>query len=194
VTPLDEIIELAKGTTPLPQVLRAVKVVASNTESTDLLRWCNLELSGYPLEGTVPNYRGPFDVELFGNFWGPISRANNARISPSSLPDYIRRAPFTAVQFHQGIGEIENLAEEDRTFAWLSEHVDGYNKLVAAGEIRSPQPGMQLKMVKMPVGRSQFVGILKQSETKFSISRWSCVARLQTRACRIRLQARSKLW
>lgn len=163
MTPLDEIIELAKGDTPLSQVLRAVKVVASYAESTELLSWCNLELRGYPDEGTVPSYRGPFDVELFGDFWGPYGvRARNARISPRSLPEWLRRAPFTAVQFHEGIGEIEDHASNDhRQFGWPSDIVDGYNVLVAADAIQSPQPGMQLKMVKMPVGRSQFVGILE---------------------------------
>jgi hypothetical protein len=108
---VDDLVTAAAGATePVSALLRKVKVIAARSETADLGEWVGHELLGYPDGAELPGYRGPFELQVLGNFSGPFgSGYRNAPIPPSAFPAEYRHNLFTA-SFYQSVSELESLA------------------------------------------------------------------------------------
>ena len=75
----------------LSELLRRVKLLASRTNSPELATWTNQELDGYPDWEALPDYRGPLDTMVKGDFSGPFgSHQSGIEIPMTSLPEGMR--------------------------------------------------------------------------------------------------------
>lgn len=69
MTPLEDLLDLAaRSSSSTVELLRKVKILAARTNNNALARWTDLELSGYPAGADLPDYRGPFPVQLFARY------------------------------------------------------------------------------------------------------------------------------
>ncbi|MBV9486907.1 MAG: hypothetical protein JO246_12720 [Frankiaceae bacterium] len=163
MTLLDEIITGASGDVSVSMLLRQLKVVASRTGSDRLADWVDWEMNGYPPDGDVPDYRGPFPTLVFGDFYGFAgSGVKNYGIPPITFPAEMRDSPLFTLTFYQSIAEIEDWAREDHfTLTWPTDAIQMYNALVENGAIqRIVREDMALAQVKRPITRSVMIGVL----------------------------------
>jgi hypothetical protein len=72
-------------TTDVPTLLRMCKLLAARISSRELAAWVEHELNGYPTVDALPDYR-VVQVDSYGTFIGPFSKANKLQIPVSTLP------------------------------------------------------------------------------------------------------------
>lgn len=88
--------------------LRKCVALGGKAGSTELRDWATKELRGYGDEDELPEYRivaAPIHIDgatLAGSITGQP-------IAPSSLPDFVQEKIKEEFQFHNGIGELEEL-------------------------------------------------------------------------------------
>jgi hypothetical protein len=107
---LSEIAErAASAETSTVDLLRQLKIVAARAQLPPLADWINHELGGYPKNSAVPAYRGAFQVEVHGNYNGPMGmHASNVLIAPLMIKKEYCEGLFT-VTFTEGVASIEDL-------------------------------------------------------------------------------------
>lgn len=111
---LSEIAErAATSETSTADLLRQLKIVAARAQLPPLADWVTHELGGYPQSAALPTYRGPFGVEVVGDYSGPMNgQARNVPIAPLMINEQFRSGLFN-VAFYEGIAGIETLVKED---------------------------------------------------------------------------------
>lgn len=68
MTLLERIIESAERDGSVSSLLRMMKTLAARTGADQLGKWANNELTGYGVDDTVPQYRGPFEIQVTATF------------------------------------------------------------------------------------------------------------------------------
>jgi hypothetical protein len=139
VTLLQELVEAAAGdAVPVATLLRRLNVIAARTGAAPLAEWVRHELEGYPSRATVPAYRGPFDVQVYGSFLGIMnSRFDNVPIPRRTAPAEWRSDHLFTVVLTDPVAELEQMARQEHlSLAWSADVVRAYNGLVTAGRIQ----------------------------------------------------------
>lgn len=159
---VSELVSGASGDEPVTALLRKVKVVAARGEVAALDAWVQNELDGYPGDAELPDYRGPFTVEVLGTFGGPFgSGIKNAPIPSANFPAEMRDSHLFQIAFPQPIAELEDLADGDGvlTSPWDANTIGVVNALLQAGRLQLYE-GMDLQQAWRQVSKPQIVGVL----------------------------------
>src|SRR3954452_23232980 len=118
---LTEIIDAATGeTVSTGSLLRMVKVLARRIDTQILLDWVDNELGGYR-RSDIPDYRGPFKVQVLSDWSGPMSSIlRNVPLPSAAFPQWVRDIGLFEVGFDQSVSELERLAQSDGplSFGW----------------------------------------------------------------------------
>lgn len=168
MTLLGELIDGASGDAPVTTLLRKVKVVASRADVPALDAWVEHELGGYPEGIEVPEYRGPFAVEVLGTFGGPFgSGIRNAPVPSIGFPADYRDGALFNILFNQPIAEIEELSTSGKNLEapWPANAVAMTNSLMMQGEV-SLYEGMGLQQAWRVISRAQLVSIIDAVRTR----------------------------
>ncbi|WP_336874424.1 hypothetical protein [Rhodococcus qingshengii] len=166
MTFLQDLIAAAAGDTPVPELLRKVKVLGSLTGAVELEKWANLEASGYRPGDDLPAYRGPFPAVVRGDFisrWG--SQTTNVPIAEITFPENFRGGPLFTLTFDQGAAQIKNWADKAGgiSFGWVPDAVVAYNLMVQQGTAKAiMEPGWGLVAANMHADQSQLEGIIEE--------------------------------
>jgi hypothetical protein len=96
--------ELSAAAPNLPSVLRKCKILAARLGSEEFGRLVEFELSGYPEERPLPNYRH-LTCALYGNFMNSAWQANRQSLSVELIP-VEHRESFRRIEFREGIAKV----------------------------------------------------------------------------------------
>lgn len=135
---LSDIIDGATdGSRPVSQLLRSVQVLAIRGGARDLSEWVIKERDGYGVGDPLPDYRGPFDVQVRGQLTGPFgSNIANVPIPRASFPEQF--APLFRTKFRGPVVELEDLLRSDITTLgtpWSGDAIGWTNNLINDGKL-----------------------------------------------------------
>jgi hypothetical protein len=103
----------ASADTPSAVLLRKCKILSARLDSNDLGGWVDHELSGYPTNDGLPDYRILRNIQSLGNFSGMAgSGLKNAPIPPSCLPDKWQEWASTEY-LNSGVSVYEDLLRKE---------------------------------------------------------------------------------
>jgi hypothetical protein len=140
---LTGIIAAAEGDdVPVASLLRMTKTLGSRMQTVVLDDWVDHELSGYPEGANIPEYRGPFQVEVQAEWSGPFSSIlRNVPVAPSVVPKGLRDAGASEVSFHESVSELERLAQAESVlhYGWGSDVVGLLNSEMMKGNLEELQ-------------------------------------------------------
>lgn len=118
---------------PLPTILRKCKVLASRLRHEPFKEWTEWELTGYPNEDALPDYRKSIPVLVLGDFSGPFgSGLKNAPIPQLSIDEEHRDWLFQ-VSFRDGVAALEDLVhspEGGLRYPWPADVVAYYGQRI----------------------------------------------------------------
>ncbi len=105
--------DLANSTVDTVTALKRAKVLLTALDNDDLLLWVNCELSGYPENAALPDYR-IVEGSLMGSYLrgSPANHMkwNNVSIPLGEMPDEVKDT-LLSVQFVEGVAGLRKLAE-----------------------------------------------------------------------------------
>ena len=111
---LNELIESLSGERPtLTDALMKTKVLLHRLGQKELIGWVNLELTGYPEDVQVPDYR-IFNVEIRGNVTNTAYTYNDQSLPTAHLGEDLR-GKFTRYWARESISALEQLAKKNDT-------------------------------------------------------------------------------
>ena len=108
-------------TTDIPTLLRMCKLLAARISHQQFGEWVDRELNGYPTVDSLPDYR-IVQVESYGSFVGPFSKADKLQVPVSILPKQL---------------------QERYRHAYMGSSISAYAALIAgdkSGRIQEPWP------------------------------------------------------
>jgi hypothetical protein len=165
----DLVVGAASDAAPVATLLRQLKVIAARTGAAPLADWVRYELEGYLAGETVPAYRGPFPVNVVGDFVGIMGNGvKNLPIPPMTFPADTRKGHLFNVSFAEPVAELAQFALRPALeAAWSADTVRAYNGIVAQGKIRRVvREDMVLVSAKYGIPTSTVVGILDSVRTR----------------------------
>ena len=169
MTLLEDLIDGSSGdSVPVATLLRKVKVLAARLKTVELAEWVDHELLGYPTGAQVPEYRGPFETEVLGNFSGPFGSGLQNYLIPSlGFPAEYRKGYLFNIQFLQPIAEIESLGGSDEPLQapWPANAVVIINNMIQRGEVRLYE-GMGLQQAWRSISKNQLQAIVDSVRTR----------------------------
>jgi hypothetical protein len=116
VSALDEIISSASDdATSASNLVRKVLVVARRLEAVDVAAWADNELSGYPNSADLPKYRGPWTVNVTGEWAAPGMR-DQQLVGRGGMTDP-SLDPLFEVALHDSLDGVETLARSGKQMA-----------------------------------------------------------------------------
>lgn len=167
---LSAIIEAASSDdVTTPNLLRKLKVVASRLETPPLIDWVDNELSGYPADAPIPDYRGPFPCQVLSDWAGPFqSGAKNVPLPSVSVPKGLRDAGAFEVRFHESVSQLEQFASVGDTvvYSWGADAVAVLNTLMTDGTIPEIMEGYGLLVARKHVPAPLIVAVLDNVRTR----------------------------
>ena len=105
--------DIANGTIDTMTALKRAKILFAALENAELLAWVNHEISGYPVDALLPDYRverGTLKGSYFKGSMASHMKWNNVSIPlgkmPADLADDILK-----LQFHDGVNALKQLVE-----------------------------------------------------------------------------------
>ena len=103
--------ELANGEIDLGIALKRTKVLLYDLENEGLINWINYEMSGYPDDEELPDYRKAFGTLKGSYYKGSIASHttwNNVTIPFGKMPDDIKET-ITCIKFREGVDALKQL-------------------------------------------------------------------------------------
>lgn len=156
------VVEATNSTVPVQDLLRKLKVIAARTQTKELGKWVDHELVGYPSDANLPDYRGPFPMQVYGHFSGPFGAGlQNAPIPPLAFPKEYRDSLFN-ITFHQPVAELEALARSGKSqprIEWPADALMLTHVLLREGKLKL-DPRLHLNQAYSIVSPSMMSGIL----------------------------------
>lgn len=167
---LSDLVDGASGDqAAVSTLLRKVKVIAARLKTGELETWVEHELVGYEEDDPLPEYRGPFDAQVYGHFTGPFgSQYTNAPIPSIGFPENLRKGHLFHLTFPQPIAELERLAATtDGVLSndWQADAVAYTNQLIKRGEVQLYE-GMYLAQATRRVSPQQIHAIVDTVRTR----------------------------
>ena len=167
VTRLSQVIDAAaSSTTPLADLLRQVRIVASRASASELDAWAARELNGFSGEAVVPTYRGPFLAPAQGNWYSMVRYIENATLTHVGVPASFRDAWFM-MTLRQPVAELESLAQGngDPQFPWDPTAVALYDGYAQARKVSHPLDH-HLVSASTLIPRGHILGMLDTLRTR----------------------------
>lgn len=101
------IIDLANGLTDTFTSLKRAKILCASLNNAEILKWINCEISGYPEDALLPDYR-IVRGDIFGTYArGKYATFNNVPLPLGSMPNDIREQ-LLKVEFRESINALKN--------------------------------------------------------------------------------------
>lgn len=167
---LEEIIEAATSdAVPVASLLRMLKVIASRTKVDLLDDWVDNELSGYHNDATLPDYRGPFPVEVVSTWSGPFrSMQSNVPLPALWAPEGLREAGAFNLRFLQPVSELETLVARESMLGmpWGADLIANLNRVIQSGEVHAIVPMHLLVTAHQQITPAQVEGVLDNVRTR----------------------------
>lgn len=108
--------EIANSTIDTITALKRTKVLLSELENEEIKKWIDYEITGYPEEVELPEYRKTIGV-LFGSYFKGSMASHmtwkNVSIPLGNMPDEMRKA-LLSVDFREGIEALKHLDMEQK--------------------------------------------------------------------------------
>jgi hypothetical protein len=152
----------------LGSLLRKTKLLAARIGVKDIGVWAERELSGYNSIVELPPYRGPFDVTVLGNAFGPYGSALKHFPIPSlALSEEYRDGHLFKLYFLQGVVELESLAAAKETLCapWSADMVMGFPIMTREGMVKI-DPTMTFVEIWKEVPYPTIIGVLDAVRTR----------------------------
>ncbi|OYN78903.1 hypothetical protein CG716_13625 [Mycolicibacterium sphagni] len=127
------------------------------------------ELSGYPSDAAIPDYRGPFPCQVLSDWSGPFqSGAQNVPLPSVSVPKGMREAGAFEVRFHESVSQLEQFASAGDTvvYSWGADAVAILNTLMNNGTIPQIMEGYGLLVARKHVPAPLIVEVLDNVRTR----------------------------
>lgn len=105
--------DIANGTIDTTTALKRAKILFAALDNTELLNWVNYEISGYPLDAKLPDYRIERGTLKGSYFKGSISahmKWNDVSIPLGKMPPDVID-DFLRVPFYDGVNALKQLVE-----------------------------------------------------------------------------------
>lgn len=105
--------DIANGTVDTITALKRTKVLVSDLNNPAIMEWLDHEISGYPIETTVPSYR-KVNGNLVGSYFkGSMAnhmKWNNVSIPLGEMPDETKEL-LLSVEFFEGVEALRKLSQ-----------------------------------------------------------------------------------
>lgn len=105
--------DIANGDVDSITALKRAKVLVSDLNNPEIMKWIDHEISGYPTEETVPPYRKVYGNLVGSYFKGSMAthmKWNNVSIPLGKMPDDTKEL-LLIVEFHEGVEALRKLAQ-----------------------------------------------------------------------------------
>ena len=105
--------DIANGTIDTTTALKRAKILFAALENTELLNWVNYEISGYPFEAKLPDYRIERGALKGSYFKGSIAshmKWNDVSIPLGKMPPDVID-DFLRVPFYDGVNALKQLVD-----------------------------------------------------------------------------------
>lgn len=108
--------ELANGEVDTITALKRAKVLVSDLNNTEVLKWLDYEISGYPEDTAVPSYRKTHGSLMGSYFKGSMASHmtwTNVSLPLGKMPDETKEILLSVV-FQEGVESLKNLAKNSQ--------------------------------------------------------------------------------
>jgi hypothetical protein len=169
VPQLSDILDAAADeSVPVAGLLRMVKVVASRIANAPLIGWVDKELRGYPGDGEVPDYRGPYPAHVLSEWSGLGSIARNVPLARNSVPHGMRDIGAFEVTFYEPVAELEQHAQSTGVIAyqWPSSAIAILNRQMQSGSWPDINPGYGLVAAYRTISSARAKSVLDNVRTR----------------------------
>jgi hypothetical protein len=151
----------------LADTMRKLVALGGETGSTELREWASRELRGYGGTGIpVPDYRKVFaslQVDAVNGYYVITGQA----ISPSQLPEGVRDVVTEEFTFGQGIGEIEQLANQARgEGGFVRLGIPGGQDIVRLMNYEYQVPHQEVTRIYWVASEASIRGVIDQIRTR----------------------------
>lgn len=144
---LDMLIDAARQVPSTADVLRGVRLLARRIGSAELEAWADRELSGYPEDGRLPSYRGPYRCEAHVRYRrtpGGVA-PGMAPLPQSAFAEELRDSRLMRVYEVAVVDPVDHLDDLVRAGAplvrpWGGVQIDLINRLIDIGGL-DVEPG-----------------------------------------------------
>ena len=105
--------DIANGSVDTITALKRAKVLVSDLDNPEVMKWIDHEISGYPTKVEVPSYRKVFGNLVGSYFEGSMATHmtwNNVSIPLGKMPDDTKEL-LLSVEFHEGVEALKKLAQ-----------------------------------------------------------------------------------
>jgi hypothetical protein len=149
--------EAVDSSSDLAGLLRKCRILAQRLGNEDLKKWVVAELDGYPPDGPFPDYRVHRTPIIHGQYVGPYGTgASNVQIPYSAVREDLQEL-IVPVRFHQGVGELEALVEnQENRFLHVSVPPEAINVI----RYENVAPHLVLASVKKIIATAVIQGVL----------------------------------
>lgn len=147
---------------PLASALRKCVALGGRSGSAELRDWARRELEGYGGHDELPTYRRVIAIIAID---GQTINAliTGQRIGKSALPEFAREHIDEAVEFPQGVAQLEHMVSSSKNGS-VKIVLPGMADLVAVMN-QSAQYGTAISAMYWIVGTNSLVGILDRTRT-----------------------------
>lgn len=105
--------DIANGTIDTMTALKRAKILFAALENDELLDWVNHEISGYPVDAKLPDYRverGTLKGSYFKGSMASHMKWNDVSIPLGKMPADLAE-DILRLQFHDGVNALKQLVE-----------------------------------------------------------------------------------
>ncbi len=153
--------------TSVTSLLRKCIILGGRASSSELRDWARKELRGYNHDEPIPDYRhvrGMIAIDGLLPFGGQI---HNQQISSHDLPDVVRDHINEQVPLHDGLGDIEQLANAEEDHLKLA--LPGSAEIIKLMHAKRSDPHAgQITRIYWAVSRASINGVIEQVRTSLA--------------------------
>jgi len=105
--------DIANGTIDTTTALKRAKILFAALDNAELLNWVNYEISGYPFEAKLPDYRkerGTLKGSYFKGSMASHMKWNDVSIPLGEMPQDVID-DFLSVSFYDGVNALKQLVD-----------------------------------------------------------------------------------
>lgn len=158
--------DLANGEVNTVTALKRAKVLFSELGNINLLNWISYEITGYPAEAALPNYRN-VRGHLMGSYFKGSMMSNmtwtNVSIPLGKMPDDLQEALLN-VAFREGVEALRQLAEDSKNGGQLGKTIDADFFPVIASYNNDPY--MMITSAKVIIGSQLIQDVFSAVENR----------------------------
>lgn len=110
--------DIANGSVDTITALKRAKVLVSDLDNPEVMKWIDHEISGYPTKVEVPSYRKVFGNLVGSYFEGSMATHmtwNNVSIPLGKMPDDTKEL-LLSVEFHEGVEALKKIGSNQSGF------------------------------------------------------------------------------